>query len=125
MRQTFDLYVSHEAENNNRVRDLIARQSEEFHRELLEVVRVTSEIRGRTKMQREAAEGPHPMGRAEDYEQRVILQLSRKDLWKVLGAGALLIMLVIGLALVAGREGLSIWGKAAAPVIPTIPGTTR
>ena len=34
--------------------------------------------------------------------------------------GALLIMLVIGLALVAGREGLSLWSKAAAPVLPTV-----
>ena len=119
LRETFDRFVAHAAEEHTRIREEQARQAEEFRKELLEVVRSIGESRARHQAGEPAA-GPHPMTRAEDYEQRVVLQLSRKDLWKVLGFVALLLALTLGLALVAGRDGLDIWGRTVGPAVPEL-----
>jgi hypothetical protein len=114
LRQTVDLFISHAAEEHTRIREEQARQSETFHRELIETVRMIGE--------RHAPPGaPHPLQRAEDYDQRVVLQLSRKDLWKILGAVTVLVVLVVGLALIAGRDGLDLWGKTVARQPPAVP----
>jgi hypothetical protein len=116
MRDTFDRFVAQEGAEHARLRESLLRQAEQFHQQLLEVATLAAQAKGATA----AAEDPHPhpLQRAEDYEQRVVLQLSRKDLWKFLAGTAVVLMLLIGLALIAGRDGLDLWGKAAAPVIP-------
>lgn len=114
MRQTFDLFVSHAAEEHSKIRETMARQSEQFHSDLLETVRAIG------SGHHAPPDTPHPTTRAEDYDQRVILQLSRKDLWKVLGMIAVILALTIGLALIAGREGLDLWGKTIAPGAPAV-----
>lgn len=112
MRQTLDAFIAAEGVEHAKLRDHMARQSDTFHAELLEVAR-TAHVRP------EAPEGaPHPLQRADDYEQRVVLQLSRKDLFKVLGAVALIVALCIGLALIAGRDGLDLWHRTVAPTVP-------
>jgi hypothetical protein len=118
MRKTFDAYVQHASEQQSKMVEIQARMAEQFHAELMTAVSTFSGHRGRSPVDGAAAgpaDKPHPLDRAEDYEQRVILQLSRKDLFRVLGAIAVIMVLVLGIAMLAGERGLTLLPKAVTP----------
>lgn len=97
MRRMMTEFIQHAAEEHSRIRE-----------EILLVAKTAHEVKGRSDV---APGEPHPLQRAEDYQERVVLTLSRKDFWKLVMFSVVILFLITGFALIAGKDGLDIWGK--------------
>lgn len=136
MRETFDRFVAQEGTEHARLRESLLRQAEQFHQQLLEVATLAAQTKGAISLpdtphahERAGEDGPHVHERHDSISSprsalrpAVAINLTREDLmkilwWSAIGIG-ILVVLVIGFATVAGRDGYDIWNRAATKIIP-------
>lgn len=118
LREMFMQFMQHAAEEHSRIREeilLVAKTAHETHgQQLATTVLPSPSRRAEDDPGENHSQERHSPGITVNMPPETVVKLVK---WVSLGVGVLILM-AVGFALIAGREGLQIWDKVT-PVIPT------